>query len=392
MEELKLVVKAGNHDREHCPLTAGIHLPEKEELKELNLSLVDIEAGKRVPIQLSFSEESDRMKFHWILESLGKGEEKEYALKSEREPLESFQDSLVSVREETKGRLDANVRGGLFIAYNFGEDLIRPYVYPVVGSSGRFVTRSFPMICDAPGETRDHPHHRSMWTAHGNVNGVDDWSEVADCGRIIHRSFKTLMSGPVYGEIVSRNDWVSHEGKKVLEEERRLLVYNTPESVRIMDLEVDFRATEGDVTFGDTKEGGIVSVRVASSMDVVNGGRIENSYGGINEDETWGKRAHWCDYSGPVGGSWIGLAMFDDPRNLRHPTYWHVRDYGLMTANPFGISYFTGDPGKDGTFIVKERECSKFRYRVLIHNGDAETGKVKDRYHDFANPPKVIVC
>jgi len=388
MEELRLIVKAGNHNRRYCPVSAEIEPPEKEKLK---ISLIDAESGELVPSQSDFLENSTKVKVHWIVQSLGRGEEKEYVVRFVKQPQASFQDLGVSVKEEAEGKVDVRVGGTPFIAYNFGANVVRPYIYPVFGPGGRLVTRSFPMIPDVPGETRDHPHHRSIWTAHGNVNGVDDWSEADNCGRILHRSFKTLRSGLVYGEIASINDWVSHEGEKVLEEERRIIVYNAPEGLRIMDLDVNFEATKGDVTFGDTKEGGIISIRVASSIDVVNGGRIENAYGGIDEDETWGRRTHWCDYSGPVGGSWIGIAIFDDPGNFRHPTYWHVRDYGLMTANPFGVSHFTGDPKKDGSFTLKKRESLRFLYRVFIHEGDAKGGGVTERYHDFTNPPKVVM-
>ena len=39
-------------------------------------------------------------------------------------------------------------------------------------------------------------------------------------------------------------------------------------------------------------------------------------------------------------GKTYGVAVLDDPRNPLHPTRWHVRAYGLLAANPFGLSYF----------------------------------------------------
>jgi hypothetical protein len=90
-------------------------------------------------------------------------------------------------------------------------------------------------------------------------------------------------------------------------------------------LNLTFTASEDkDVVFGDTKEGGLLSLRVAGTMQVTVAGKMENSFGGINESEIWGKRAHWCDYSGPVENRWVGVALFDHPKNLRHPTYWHA--------------------------------------------------------------------
>ena len=46
--------------------------------------------------------------------------------------------------------------------------------------------------------------------------------------------------------------------------------------VRILDLKLEFTPVAGDVTFGDTKEGGLISVRVCTSMDADKGGTIHN--------------------------------------------------------------------------------------------------------------------
>jgi hypothetical protein len=218
---------------------------------------------------------------------------------------------------------------------------------------------------------------------------VDNWSEGEGHGSTIHREFLSQVSGPVYAKIATLNDWVDKEGKKVLEEKSSFTVYNVTSGGHIVDVVVKLRATEGDVFFGDTKEGGIISVRMASSIDVPRGGTIVNSYDGISEDETWGKKAHWCDYYGPAEGRTAGIAVFDHPDNLRHPTNWHVRNYGLMTANCFGLSYFYGDKSVRGDYTLKADETLVFRYRLYIHDGSTEEAGVSGKYHDFINPPKV---
>jgi len=144
------------------------------------------------------------------------------------------------------------------------------------------------------------------------------------------------------------------------------------------------------VRLGDTKEGGILSIRVASSMDAKGAGRIENSYGGIGEAECWGKRAHWVDYSGPVEGATVGFAVYDHPTSFRHPTYWHVRNYGLFTANPFGLHDFYANRGIDGSHVLQEGARLRFKYRILIHQGSTAQARVADRYHDYSTPPKVV--
>jgi hypothetical protein len=117
---------------------------------------------------------------------------------------------------------------------------------------------------------------------------------------------------------------------------------------------------------------------------------IENAYGGLQEAETWGKRANWCDYSGPVEGETMGIAMMDHPANPRYPTHWHVRAYGLMTANPFGLHDFYKDPDTHrGDWTIPAYESRNFLYRVLVHRGNAREGNVRERYHDFINLPQV---
>ena len=167
--------------------------------------------------------------------------------------------------------------------------------------------------------------------------------------------------------------------------------YAMPEGERLMDLDVTFRMTEGKVVFRDTKEGGLVSVRVASSMDVRNGGRIENGYGGVNEGETWGRKAPWCDYSGMADGRHVGVAIFDHEKNPRYPTEWHVRDYGLMTANCFAWKHYRPEDGQAGDMTFPKGAVRQWRYRLFIHNGDARTGRVREHFLDYIAPPSVLL-
>ena len=121
-------------------------------------------------------------------------------------------------------------------------------------------------------------------------------------------------------------------------------------------------------------------------MDVRREGRLENSRGGVNRSEEWGKRAEWCDYSGPVGGSTVGVAVLENPSNVGHPTYWHSQDYGLMAANPFGLSWFLGE-GHNGDYTLPAGESVVFSYRVYIHEGNAAEGSVAAMYEAYVRPP-----
>jgi hypothetical protein len=134
------------------------------------------------------------------------------------------------------------------------------------------------------------------------------------------------------------------------------------------------------VTFGDTKEGGLFSIRVPTSMDAKDKGRIENSAGqvyenGVGEESTWGVQAAWVDYSGPLanGEEW-GHTVVDHQDNPRHPTYWHVRGYGLFTANAFGVHDFKGDESMDASWTIPGGEQRIFRFRYIVHPGRGVDG------------------
>ncbi len=89
-------------------------------------------------------------------------------------------------------------------------------------------------------------------------------------------------------------------------------------------------------------------------MDDKAGGKIVNS-DGLVDDEAWGKQAAWVDYSGPVDGQTVGIAILNHPQSLRYPTYWHVRTYGLFAANPFGVHDFLGQPDANGSLTLARR-------------------------------------
>ena len=100
-------------------------------------------------------------------------------------------------------------------------------------------------------------------------------------------------------------------------------------------------------------------------------------------DKTWGKRAEWCDYSGPVNGKTVGIAIFDHPSNPKHPTWWHVRDYGLFAANPFGVHDFEKKEAGTGNVTIAAGKSVTFKYRFYLHEGDEKQARVADRYQEY---------
>jgi hypothetical protein len=280
-------------------------------------------------------------------------------------------------------RIVVKVDGELLTELRY-TDSPKPYFYPLLGPGGVSVTRNFPMRKDVDDEDKDHPHHRSLWFTHGDVNGVDFWAEGPEKGRIVQEKVLEAKGGADVGVIRTANRWVTAAGKGVLTDETTFRAHRHPAG-RVLDYEITLKASEGvDVTFGDTKEG-TFGIRLAESMRLKQNKHYAGKPGGhilqdtaVKDGETWGKRARWTAYSGPVGDKTMSVVVFDHPSNPRYPTWWHVRDYGLFAANPFGLHDFEKKPKGAGDLVLKSGDKLTFRYRLLIQSGEPDASKLNE--------------
>jgi hypothetical protein len=325
----------------------------------------------------------------WILlEARTNPKDRVKALLEQREVFGTMVAKARSIRRRQYGRgvkitnlgekLRIEVNGKLLTEYNF-KDVPFPYFYPVIGPTGVNITRHWPMK-EGKDEAKDHRHHRSLWFTHGEMNGRDFWSGREE--KIVHDGLIGITSGPDVGVIQSRNKWVGRAGQIVCTDTRTYRFYTPKVDIngQIMDFEITIHASHGEVVMGDTKEGSM-AIRLAPT--------IINSEG-IRDKSAWGKRAAWCDYYGPVNGETVGVAIFDHPTNPKHPTWWHVRTYGLFTANPFGVHNFEGKPKGTGDITIPTGQRLTFRYRLYFHKGNEKQAKVAQHYREFAaiKPPK----
>jgi hypothetical protein len=301
--------------------------------------------------------------------------------------------------EQLPDRVRVQIDGQLFTEYRHGTDAPHVYFYPVIGPGGAKMTRAWPME-DLPGEEHDHPHHRSLWYSHGDVNGIDFWSEPAShkepdkvkSGRIVHEKLLEAKGGKE-GVIKAQLKWVAPDGSIPLRSVQTFRVHSTPANERLIDFDVTLTAGEKEVVLGDTKEG-TMALRIAESMRLAQPkkqagrGRIANDQG-VEGAAVWGKHANWVDMSGPIDGRILGIAMFDHPNNPRHPTRWHARDYGLFAANPFCENEMDkSQPKGAGAFKIAPGQSATFRYRIYIHEGDEKQAKVGERFAQYAAEAK----
>jgi Methane oxygenase PmoA len=285
----------------------------------------------------------------------------------------------VGVKKTEQG-VEVTVDGQPFTTYLFNAGF-KPILWPVIGPTGKEMTRAWPMRTLPPGdksEATDHVHQKSFWFDHGDVNGVDFWAETSKVqGKQVHKELVTAAGGKT-GTVVTKNDWVGPEGK-VIASDVRSLGFGGNSNARWIDFDVTVTAVADEVKFGDTKEGSF-GLRIAESMRVDRklGGKIVTSEG-LEDDKAWGQPAKWVDYHGPVQGETLGIAILNHPASFRYPSHWHVRTYGLFAANPWGLNDFT--KGKQRSdHVMKKGESFTLRYRVLFHKGNEKDGQVAEAF------------
>ena len=64
--------------------------------------------------------------------------------------------------------------------------------------------------------------------------------------------------------------------------------------------------------------------------------------------------------------------MFPDPRDHEDMS-WFVADWGVVTVGPFRVK----------GALVRRGEALKARYRVLVHDGDADAANVAGAYDEY---------
>lgn len=283
---------------------------------------------------------------------------------------------------QMKGTVPVHIEGDLFTRLNYTHQGGKPFLFPIIGPTGASMTRSFPMVEGIDGESKDHPHHRGLWFAHGNISGIDYWHSGGENGHTHVRDLPDFQ-----GDSILIRARMLPEGN--VDQPQATMLTQLDFSIdhrsdRIIDYGIHFpgEGHEQALTFGDTKEG-TMAIRLHPALrlkgDIATGHCINSE--GDTDGDCWGKRAKWVAYWGVIDGQTCGVAVFDHPTNLRHPTWWHARDYGLVAANPFGVSDFENRrPRGDGDYTLEADQTLTLHYRFVFFAGTAEEADIAGKY------------
>lgn len=288
------------------------------------------------------------------------------------------------VFDEPAGRMTVLIGGREAVVYQFGDSLDLPHYWPMRSPSGKNMLVQ---------KTEPYPHHRSFWFAdtvrpEGSDRDASFYNALyggvkTEAGeyvppfrdKIRHRSFDRLDARGGRADIEARLVWEMDGGRPVLDERRRLVVHSLGAGEYLLDLTWILTASLGDVLFAsDDMHYAWPFLRLATDFSGEKGGKITSDTGAAGQEATNMKPALWIDYSNSVEGIPEGVAVFQWPDGRERR--WLTREYG--TFGPRRPDDRSGKP-----FTLKKGESITQRVGVLVHNGDAGGGRVRERYKKY---------
>jgi hypothetical protein len=278
-------------------------------------------------------------------------------------------------RDDAAATLTVLIGGRPALTYQYGEALDLAHYWPMRSPSGRdlLVQRAEP-----------YPHHRSFWFADTvRLGGQREasfynalYSGPPFRDRIRHLGFSVLEAAGARAVVDAELVWEMDGSLPVLDERRRLVVHSLGNGEYLLDIEWTLMAAHGDVHFtSDDVHYAWPYLRLDPAFSGENGGTITSDTGAKGQEATNMKPALWIDCSNIVEGVAEGVAVFQRPDGRERR--WLTREYG--TFGPRRPDELSGRP-----FVLEAGESLSQRVGVLVHKGDAERGRVRERYARYA--------
>lgn len=241
----------------------------------------------------------------------------------------------------------------------------KPFFHPLATTHGDVLT------IDQPA---DHIWHHGLWYSFKFLNGVNFWEENPKTGQAKGMTQVVGWNGIIEEwnariemNILYINPNAEDPGKQKLLNEKRIILVSTPDDKGnyTIDFTHHFRALK-DVTMDRTPlpgepngkgYGGYAGFSLRHHTDL----RTEPwNFVAPGEDEPLhGSRYPWLAYLRTGEDSSIGTAIFDHPRNPRHPAPWYV-----LEKLPFYSPCFLFD----SNWKLRKGDEFSQKYRVRIYS------------------------
>ncbi|WP_339729356.1 PmoA family protein [uncultured Gimesia sp.] len=376
-----LEVSAGKQTRQNCVVS----LPVPQQLERQGLSLVRIEDGAEIPIQIDLSE--GQQKVVWILHKpLPEGGTRQYRLFA-RKSIEEQPDHVTVADDGT--HLNIKVDGKPVLTYNHA--VVKAprrdeayydksgYIHPLYTPSGKVITDDF---------NPNHAHQHGIMLSWRKVifegRANNGWDQKSQLGKVAHNKVDSFTSGPVFGSFTTTIDHVDLTNKSgpvtMLKELWQVRVYALDDQFLFDIKSTQNCATKEPVTIDKIHYGGMTIRGHADWHD-------DHAYDyltseGKNKENGNQSRPQWVELYGPLAGETAGVTILSHPGNYRFPQ--PVRLHPKMPYFCFAVAAvdaFQIEPGKP--YVS--------RYRFYVHDGKP-SAKVDQRlWEDYADPPMIKI-
>ena len=276
--------------------------------------------------------------------------------------------------------------GGILWQFRYDQTLDTVYFHPLSTADGKTLTWDIPP---------DHIWHHGLWFSWKFINKVNYWEIDPKTGRPEGRTTWNNV------KVIAREDFSAGvgmdlaycpaaESDPVLTEKRTIeITQPDAEGGYSMDWTSVFTAVRAIVLDrtplpdepGGQSWGGYSGLSVRFAKDVAER-QVTTSDGpiiGFQEDRYRGEHTA-MDYSGLFDGRPAGIAFCDHPDNPRSPTPWYaIREAVMSFFTPAVICY--------GPMTLKPGQSMTLRYRVFIHPGRWDAGRLRAEYQRFAGKP-----
>ncbi len=266
--------------------------------------------------------------------------------------------------------------------YVYGDGKPKPYFHPLCAPISGIPLTNF--------EPYDHSWHRGLWFAIKYVNGTNFWEEPEAHGVQVTKDVPHVRQARRASNILIRSQlyWTIPDGQEVLKEYRNVLYRPLSNDSYALDWTV-WLSPAGDTLLDRTPFttwGGYGGLCLRGARHW-----RETKFllpGGETAPSRRGQSSPWCELNGRLDGGKdlsAGIAIFDHPKNPRHPTpfYGHAGDdqKGGPMLNPAFLFHepLTIPADADDYFLL--------RYRVLVHEGLWTAEQLQDAYDDWSIDP-----
>ena len=295
------------------------------------------------------------------------------------------QSDLLLQNDEEADKLTVLLGDREFLTYQYAPEFALPHIWPLRSPSGKPLTEQKP---------DPYPHHRSLWIAdrvrigqHLDVDFYHCFKNYHQEGKpesgykhfIRHKEFAALHSEANSATFTAKLQWIVNDSTPVIEETRTHRAVALDDGEYLLDMQWELRPASGRtdlVVVSDWVHYAWPYLRVHPQFSGENGGTITADNGNRGQSQTNNQYAKWVDYSNTVEGKTEGVAVF--PFEQQTPFKWLTREYG--TFGPRRPDQLSGKH-----FALKPDDPLKGHAAIFVHQGNAQTGRVAERYQQYVD-------